>query len=437
MNVRHSGPRWPCGIEARPPRLPGRGGARSDAVDPRAGAILAVVLILVVVFSTLGLGLLRLSSSIAVETSGAIQRSQAFWAAEAGLQEARALAGQARDEGSEEVFPFAAWSWSGTNATCVYEVDTQRTGEPGEPPRFRVECLAQTPGGVACRVGMSVRQIHALPMPLFAAERLKVHHGVSIAAYDSSDALTSTHGARIGSIGIVDLHPAVNLVDLGAVALGTDPYSGTAAQLTCEDCGFQTLNVGDTDPDPLGIFPPGPLATLFEAPAIWTSLSVQSGTTNTLSSGATHYLNSVSVQAGGVLDVDVTNGVVNVFLTGPFQTAETGQVRVSGGPPSRFRIYANGTSSTVQIRFAGGSSGAFIYAPGSSVVVDTEPGTAFRGGVWGRDVDIRVNTGDWVFLDDRLLAYDPFSNSLPAAFGSLHLYRLAYSDWVRTLESPP
>jgi len=57
----------------------------------RDGAALAIVLVLLVVLTTLGSGLLALSTVDAVETSKAIAVAEAFWTAEAGLEAAKAL----------------------------------------------------------------------------------------------------------------------------------------------------------------------------------------------------------------------------------------------------------------------------------------------------------------------------------------------------------
>lgn len=58
--------------------------------DARSGAILGMVLILVLALSMIGMGLLWLGSTNSVEVSRHVNMNKAFWAAEAGLQHAKA-----------------------------------------------------------------------------------------------------------------------------------------------------------------------------------------------------------------------------------------------------------------------------------------------------------------------------------------------------------
>ena len=60
----------------------------------KEGGVLPLVMIMVLVMSVLGLGLMKQASYDAVETSRVLIRAHAFWLAEAGLQEFRALVSQ-------------------------------------------------------------------------------------------------------------------------------------------------------------------------------------------------------------------------------------------------------------------------------------------------------------------------------------------------------
>jgi hypothetical protein len=57
-----------------------------DETCSRRGAVLGVVMVLVLVVTTLGSGMIALSGASAIEVSNAISATQAFWAAEAGLE---------------------------------------------------------------------------------------------------------------------------------------------------------------------------------------------------------------------------------------------------------------------------------------------------------------------------------------------------------------
>ena len=60
-------------------------------VSGTRGAVLGMVLVVLVLVSTVGSGLIALSGSDALEVSKAISAAQAFWAAEAGLEMTKAL----------------------------------------------------------------------------------------------------------------------------------------------------------------------------------------------------------------------------------------------------------------------------------------------------------------------------------------------------------
>ncbi len=60
----------------------------------KEGAVLLLVLIMVLLMSILGLGLMRQAGNNAVEASQELNRTRAFWLAEAGLQELQAILGK-------------------------------------------------------------------------------------------------------------------------------------------------------------------------------------------------------------------------------------------------------------------------------------------------------------------------------------------------------
>ena len=70
------------------------------ASSGKDGAILGVVLVMLIVFSLLGMGLLQLSGRNAGETGQALSAEQAFWAAEAGIETRGAVMA------SDAFFPF-------------------------------------------------------------------------------------------------------------------------------------------------------------------------------------------------------------------------------------------------------------------------------------------------------------------------------------------
>ena len=77
-----------------------------DRPESRCGAIMVMVLMVMLVLSLLGVGMLNLSAVTGVEAGESIGDAQAFWTAEAGLAHARTLAQMARKPFA--VVPYAA-----------------------------------------------------------------------------------------------------------------------------------------------------------------------------------------------------------------------------------------------------------------------------------------------------------------------------------------
>jgi Tfp pilus assembly protein PilX len=86
----------------------------------RRGAVLGLVLVVVVVFSILGFGLLSQGMMDAVETSKAIASAQAYWAAETGIEQTRALG--MRGKVPFEQIPGFALDRNGTNGASSFRV---------------------------------------------------------------------------------------------------------------------------------------------------------------------------------------------------------------------------------------------------------------------------------------------------------------------------
>lgn len=400
------------------------------------GAILPVVLILVLVFSTLGLGLLRLSSEASVETARTVQRQQSFYAAEAGIHDALARAAIARDQGRQEVFPAGTRFWVGTNDTCAYEVTiTNITASAFDPPVYRIRSVGTTPANASSNIELTLAHTNALPVALFAAENLRIR-----------DQLTETvdwlSGSRIGYDGRV--HPPLGqarLVSDGWVALSSSPHTGEAGDLHCTDCGFTEAHLGDVDADPLGITEPGPLVDVFDQLSYSpVDLVVFPKTTNTWSAGDTVYMNRVEIQAEGVLEVHLplfSSDIVSVFLEGSFVTANGGVVRITGGGARhRFRIFARGSTGLIRLRLTkelpSFPTGVFVYAPERQVEVESIE-ASFSGGLWGRSIDLRVPNDRGLYIHDRLTDDDAFDHlSL-----TKHFYRLATSEWEHDYHPPP
>ncbi len=120
----------------------------------REGGILLVVLLLVLVFSVLGLGLLSLGRQNAVETSRLLNRSKAFWMAEAGLHELRAIITLPVNRGLLENYglvdavdsPVLQGSIAGAGSYEVYVSTNLNASLTGAVRIYDVRCVGHSPG---------------------------------------------------------------------------------------------------------------------------------------------------------------------------------------------------------------------------------------------------------------------------------------------------
>lgn len=96
----------------------------------RSGAILGVVLIVLVVLSLLGVGLIALSAAAGVEAGRNVSSAQAFWAAEAGVEQVKAIGQKRRrpyasivQAGSPSGYLWGSNALSGSTSKGTYVVD--------------------------------------------------------------------------------------------------------------------------------------------------------------------------------------------------------------------------------------------------------------------------------------------------------------------------
>ena len=265
-----------------------------------------------------------------------------------------------------------------------------------------------TPGHLArSSIEVAVRQDQALTIGIFGVDSLTIRPNKNIYSYDSRvtpnpTASGSTGQASLGSNSQIAMSPNVNLD--GTVALGANS-AGTPA--FCGGCsGYNTQDMGHINPDPLGANG-GSLADRFshiatnndnhKTPRINASnyLQVNNNQTATLTAG-NYYITGARVQ--GTLNIDPTDGPVNIYLTGAgeFRTWPNSRINLNGNP-SDFRIYSRGSGDIFllpNIGFRG-----FIYAPNASVRF--QPNATIWGGVWAKEVTLQPNAD--IFIDTSIL----------------------------------
>ena len=384
------------------------------------GSVLGAVMLIMLLVSVLGVGLLRLGEADAIDTSKAVSGAQAFWNAEAGLADARAVAHLNRVVYNRvEVFPIAEpRNWSDSTSKGTYEVDI--VAGTATNPSFLITSEGISHGGAQRTVQTLISQVAAISVGVFGSDDLQLQPDQEIYSYYSSDGnpnptpSDSSGQASIGSNEDVQIQPGTTLD--GTVLLGADEDGHDAS---CSGCSsFDTDQLGHIDPDPLGINE-GFLADEFAnamvindnasvASIAGTVLNVGNGDTVTLPSGD-YYLTDVQLRGDLIIPA---GGVVNLYVAGEIRSWPNHDINVDG-LPTDFRIYSNSTEPIrlqPQTDFHG-----FIYAPNSDEV-RVQPGGDFHGAIWAND--IRIQPGGDIFVDMDLLEYDSFDT-----------YQVNYGAW--------
>ncbi len=385
----------------------------------RSGSMLVMVMAVLLGLSLIGAALLGQGRVNGVEVSGEISKAKAFWTADAGIEEARAIAYKNYQEAATSLFPATEpRTWNGSTAFGTYTVTV--TEDVAAPGLFTVLSDALSDGGDQRILSLIISQEPALVAGVFGDASLTLQPNVAIYSYHSSSNSSptpsnSTSEVTIGSNEDVTLKPGV-IVD-GTVLLGEDEDGEVA---TCSGCdGMDVEITGRIDPDPLGIrggFYEGLLndasvnnnnASVPEiAGNVWT---VANNSTSSIAAGV-YFVTSIEIR--GTVTVDASGGEVEVFLTGPMK-AWPGSVIGTSGAASHFRVYSN-SDANIDLQ-PDGDFGGFIYAPYSDEV-KLRPSNNFYGSAWGENVKI-LPGGDF-YIDMDIMAYDAFA-----------VYRMEFGKW--------
>jgi hypothetical protein len=386
-----------------------------------AGAILILVIAVLLGLSLIGIAIIRQGTVAGVETAREVGTAQAFWAADAGIEEARAIAYRNKQGGESLVYPLSRpRTWQGSTDFGDYTVTI--TQAVSGPPRFVVISDAFSHGGDQRTLSLNVNQEPALIAGVFGESSLRLQPKSAIYSYHSSSnpaptASDSTGEAIVGSNESIRLQPGTDID--GTVMIGADTNGLPATTQGCE--AEPCTQAGWIDPDPLGIRG-GYYGTLMAqavtvnnnasvphiAANAWT---VPNNATSTIAVG-TYYL--VSAEIRGTVVVNSGGGPVEIFLAGPFKSWPGSRIG-NPGAASQFRIYSN-SQEGIDLQPDGDFSG-FIYAP-YSVEVKVRPDNNFFGAVWGDAVT--VLPGNDFYVDMDLLTYDAFS-----------VYSMDFNNWTQ------
>ena len=265
---------------------------------------------------------------------------------------------------------------------------------------------------------------------LFADGLLDLKASAELYSYDSRDTPNPDPAdfpdASTGEIDIGSNTAVSTKMDTyvdGDLALGADD-SDSPVDAVWTDTGA-TVNgelgttVGHVDPDPLGANDPtselydkfidivttnnnatdkmGAACPLAGA----TDINLSSGETITLTAGD-YYITSIILKNASILEIDATNGPVNIYLNG-IVDAEDGELEAKNGSainnlsdPTDFSIFSNSDQDIV-FKHDSAFKGT-IYAPNADVQLNNSAGV--YGLIWGKTVGI--NNGGGFYFDEAI-----------------------------------
>jgi Tfp pilus assembly protein PilX len=367
-------------------------------------------MVMVLLVSVLGVGLLRLGEQNHTEAARRVSAMQAFWAAEAGLAEAEARAWKNKERKDGTPALVDAASWSGQTAGGAYTVTV--TGLPDQPPAYRVVSRARSPGGVPAVVHAEVGQGGALSMGLFGHTELLVNgsgaYRIRSSSWPAGQASIGSN-TRIAATGHPDLDGVIKRGAQDRRELA--PATNTVPEL-------EDVYVGFIDPDPLGIriaesSLQGDLQAARDAAADAGLPTVYRFAANTNLGAGAYY--AVEVEVLSDVEVTVETGVT-LYLEGPFRMGARAVLDLPEGDPLAFRVFSAGDGS-LTLRCARDFTG-LVYAPYARVEIEAGGNDDLRGLAWADELAVTVTGSGNVELDEALQGHQAFD-----------AYRLETRSW--------
>jgi len=389
------------------------------------GMVLVTVLLLIAVSIILGTtAVMQTSTDLKISTNYKTGK-EAFYGADAGVQYVLKKLASDLDAGvvdlTAETIPLSYSAPSGfsfTPSTTLTPLGSNRY-------RFQVTGYGSNGAQLTLEVVLSAKPKSAFDYGLFTDGLLDLKSDAHVYSYDSRDTPNpdptafpgvSTGAADIASNTAISTKMAT-YID-GDLALGADD-SDPPVPAVWTDTGTPTITgtsgatVERVDPDPLGANDPtSTLYTKFtdvitnndngvagdDSPLQGaTMIYLNNGDTLTLTAGD-YYLTGIVLKNGSTLEVDATDGPVNIYLSGTID-AEEGELEAKNGSvinnmsqPTDFNIFSNSYQDIV-FKHSSDFKG-MIYAPNAHVELKNSAGV--YGLIWGHTATIH-NSGEFYF----------------------------------------
>ncbi len=395
--------------------------------------MMIVALMIMAILSIIGIHAIGISSTEQQITVNAQTQQTAFYDADSGVQYTlgcieRDLKDNTID--NDSVLPTSV----GSTVTCSYGTpagfsfqisDLEMTAST---PNFDVYSFTSTGNAgnahinAQALINATFRKGISNPFRFaaFGDKKMDIKNSGVTWSYDSTNpgndftnpgSLISNHLADVGSNDLLIAHNG-SLVD-GNGVIGVKDDGSTVGDVNYYGSpgptfnGDSNLSVDRIDPDPLGIdsggeYDPttystindnathGTITSKWGTNPIGTVISTKNGDTVTLKGkpgGSNFYFTDVELKNSVALDVDTTNGPVNIFVDGGTFDARNGSITNSGGSPLDFAIYSNAESATGSADVILHNSSEFqgvIYAPKANL--EMKNSAAVYGAVWGKEI---------------------------------------------------
>lgn len=322
--------------------------------------------------------------------------------------------------------------WGGANASGT-PIQNTSIGAPIEI----VTSTGTTGAGKVKLTAEFTRDFIEMKYAAFGDTQVNVNNSGNVmkGSRSSGKITTAPYLASVASNQEVELKNKSNIY--GNVELGKNT-SGSSGKLTDHDAniyGTAPNYVDRIDPDPLGVNKSGSqLNNDFKtystkndnAKAVTTeqtksgtvtttglsgsSISLDKGQTMTLTAG-NYYATSIDLKEDCTLNIDVSAGPVNIYLTGSLESKTKSDINLLPGTSNadKFTIFSN-SSQSIDIKNSASFTG-LIYAPNADITIYNSGD--YYGMAWGKTVDIK-NSGELVYdpqLKNKFLAssYSLFS----------------------------
>ncbi|MBA7566409.1 hypothetical protein ES708_08100 [subsurface metagenome] len=391
------------------------------------GMVLVTVLLLVAALSILGTTAV-MQTSTDLKISGNYKAAgQAFYDADAGVQYVlKKLTGDL-DSGTVDLTASPISLSYSTPTGFSFTPPTALTSLGNDRYSFRVTGHGPNNSEMGIKVVLSAKKKSIFDHGLFTNGELSLKSDAQIYSYDSRDnpditaadfPAASTGEADIASNTSI-ITKASTYID-GDLALGADT-SDPPVNATWNDdetgspniTGEQGITVGHVDPDPLGVNDDtSELYAKFEdvidnndngvagdGSPLEGKITIEllNSETLTLTTGD-YYVTDIILKNGSTLEIDATDGPVNIYLDG-LVDAEDGELEVKNGavinsdfPPTEFTIFSN-SDEDITFKHSSDFKG-MIYAPNAHIDLKNDAG--IFGLIWGGSATIN-NSGIYAF----------------------------------------